>query len=74
MPEPLQASEPSRWDTCPIVEVRLPACPSCGWTGYVRIRGVTDLDGIRTSRRVCERCSTAYVVLSYVPRCGNDEI
>lgn len=58
------------WSTAPIVEVTLPACPECGEPEYIRIKGWTDADGGRTSRRVCCRCSTRYIVLT-LPRCGD---
>jgi len=54
----------SIWDDVEIVEVRLPCCPNCGSQRYIPVKGWTDEDGGRTSRRVCEQCSERYVVLT----------
>ncbi|QDU87194.1 hypothetical protein Pla175_05510 [Pirellulimonas nuda] len=63
----------STWDTVPVVEVRLPTCPTCGELKYIGIKGWRDADGGRTSRRVCKRCGQLYIVLS-LPDCGSDDL
>jgi hypothetical protein len=64
----------SVWDDAPIVEVLLPPKPTCpcGSAQYIPIRGTTDADGGRTSRRVCKHCGERYVVLT-LPRLGRDD-
>ena len=45
------------WSTAPIVTLYVPprpACPECASTKYRPIRGTTDHDGGRTSRRACD--------------------
>jgi hypothetical protein len=51
------------WDDAPIIEVYRPCCPACGSEVYKPVRGWVDLDGVRTSRRVCD-CGQPYVVIS----------
>jgi hypothetical protein len=65
----------SVWDDAPIVEVCIPRCPTCGAHGsksYVPIRGTVDADGGRTSKRICKRCSSPYIVLALLPDSGKD--
>lgn len=52
------------WNVAPIVEVILPSCPTCGAATYRPIRGITDDDGGRTSRRICASCNEPYIVLT----------
>ena len=60
---------PSIWDQCAIIEVVRPCCPQCRCESYIPIKGREDSDGVRTSRRICERCSVPYVVISELYRC-----
>ena len=64
---------PSVWDNVEIVEVRLPTCPYCGSIKYAPIRGTTDEDGGRTSRRICDQCGRRYIVLT-LPSFGSDDL
>lgn len=52
------------WDDAPIVVVQIPTCPMCGCEKYKPVRGWRSADGSRTSRRRCEACAAAYVVIA----------
>lgn len=52
------------WNAAPIVAVYRPSCPECGHEKYLPNRGWKSGDGSHTSRRICERCSAVYIVIS----------
>jgi transposase-like protein len=61
---------PESWADAAVVEVILPVCPHCLSPAYIPVKGWRDADGGRTSRRVCEKCSARYVVLTLPPESG----
>lgn len=52
------------WNAAPIVGTFRATCPNCFSERYVPIRGWRSNDGSRTSRRVCQDCSTPYINVS----------
>lgn len=53
------------WSSMPLVFVPVitPRCPSCGHTGFVRLRSSSGGDGSVSRRCICRQCGSRCVIV-----------